>query len=84
MKFITVLGLIAAFFSTASFLPQALKIWKTKHTKDLSLMTFIMLFVGSILWFTYGLILQDIPISVANGIIIILLIFIMIFKIKYG
>lgn len=84
MKFITILGLIAAFFSTASFLPQALKIWKTKHTKDLSLMTFIMLFVGSILWFTYGLILQDIPISVANGIIIILLIFIMIFKIKYG
>ncbi|MBI4712614.1 MAG: SemiSWEET transporter, partial [Planctomycetes bacterium] len=68
-----VLGLVAAAFSTGSFLPQVIRSWKTKRTHDLSLITLLMLFVGSILWFTYGIILKDIPIIVANGIINILL-----------
>jgi len=84
MKFVTALGFVAAFFSTMSFFPQVLKIWKTKHTKDLSLVTFIMLFVGAIFWFIYGVILKEAPIYLANGVIGFLLVSILVMKIKYG
>jgi MtN3 and saliva related transmembrane protein len=84
MEFTTALGLAAASCSVLSFLPQVLKIWKTRHTADLSIMTFIILFIGSIFWFTYGMILRDIPICIANGLITVLMILILILKIKYG
>ena len=33
---IEIIGLIAAVFTTSSFFPQVIKIWKTKQTKDIS------------------------------------------------
>ena len=33
---IEIIGLIAAVFTTSSFFPQVIKIWRTKQTKDIS------------------------------------------------
>jgi len=56
---ITTIGIIAALLTTFSGFPQLYKIIKTKETKDLSLITLIMLFVGILLWFIYGLYIDD-------------------------
>ncbi|MCW4028909.1 MAG: SemiSWEET transporter [Candidatus Bathyarchaeota archaeon] len=64
---ITILGLAAAVFSTISLLPQILKVWKTKSAKDVSSGMFRLFCGGVILWFTYGIIVKDLPIIMANA-----------------
>ncbi|WP_205513335.1 SemiSWEET family sugar transporter [Longitalea arenae] len=65
---ISTIGMIAALLTTAAYIPQAYKTIRTRSTKDLSLVTFSMLFIGTILWFIYGLYIHDTPLMLANGI----------------
>jgi len=62
------IGMLAALLTTAAYIPQAYKTIRTRSTKDLSLITFSMLFAGTILWFIYGMYIHDTPIILANGI----------------
>ena len=80
---ITLLGLVAATLTTASFLPQAIKTIKTRHTKDLSLGMYVLLTTGASLWLIYGILIKDLPIILANGITLIFIITILILIIKY-
>ena len=83
MNWITWVGLIAATCTTISFLPQAVKILRTRHTKDLSLWMYLLLTMGSFLWFVYGILLHDIPLIMANAIGFLLTTTVLILKIKY-
>jgi MtN3 and saliva related transmembrane protein len=65
---VSTIGMIAATLTTAAYIPQAYKTIKTRSTRDLSIVTFSMLFVGTILWFVYGLYIRDTPLMLANGI----------------
>ncbi|NBL64127.1 hypothetical protein GV828_02810 [Flavobacterium sp. NST-5] len=67
MDYIQLLGLAAAFLTTSANLPQAYKVVKTKSTKSLSAMSFMMLFLGSVTWVIYGIFRSDIPVIIANG-----------------
>ncbi|HAW50311.1 TPA: hypothetical protein DCX16_05125 [bacterium] len=78
------IGIAAAFLCTVSFIPQVIKVLKTKHTKDLSLLAFSVLCLGVFLWFIYGFLIGKTPVILANGIVFILVIIIIIAKIKYG
>lgn len=78
-----VIGLIAGTITTASFLPQVIKIWKTKSTKDLSLGMFIFISLGMGLWIVYGLLVNSLPVIVANLVSLVLCLTIIAFKIKY-
>ncbi|MFA4916001.1 MAG: SemiSWEET transporter [Syntrophales bacterium] len=79
-----IIGLLAALLATIAMAPQAAKIYKTKNTKDLSLMTFVMLSCALCLWFIYGLLISAFPIIIGNAIGFILTTFIVIMKIKHG
>jgi MtN3 and saliva related transmembrane protein len=79
----TVLGLIAAFFTTLAFIPQAIKVIKTKHTTDLSLPMYIMFTVGISLWMTYGFIINDIPVILSNSVTLVFAVIILVMKLKY-
>ncbi|MFN7115907.1 MAG: SemiSWEET family sugar transporter [Saprospiraceae bacterium] len=68
MNWIEITGYIAAFLTTAAYVPQAAKTIKTRSTHDLSLGTFLMIFAGTLLWFTYGLFIHNMPMILANGI----------------
>lgn len=61
-----VLGFIAAVCTTFAFLPQVIKVWKTKQTKDLSLRMYTVMFIGICLWFVYGLRIHSLSIILAN------------------
>ena len=77
------IGFFAAFCTTIAFLPQAIKVYKTKSTKDISLLMFIIFTVGVASWLTYGVYLNDLPLIAANTITLILSLFILFYKIKY-
>lgn len=82
-KLISVIGMLAAVGTTISFLPQAIKIIKTKDTKSISLSMYILFISGVFLWLIYGILKPDFPVMVANGITLILAGIILYFKLKY-
>jgi len=77
------IGFIAAFCTTFAFFPQAVKVWKTKSTKDISLHMFIIFTIGIFSWLVYGFSISDIPLILANSVTFLLSLFILIYKIKY-
>ena len=77
------IGFFAAFCTTFAFLPQAIKVYKTKSTKDISLYMFLIFTVGVLSWLIYGLIINDLPVILANAVTLILSFFILIYKIKF-
>ena len=80
---IKIIGYIAAILTTSAFIPQAVKTIKTKHTKDLSLVMYIALTTGILLWFIYGVYLKDLPIVLANGITLCFTLIILVLKIRH-
>jgi MtN3 and saliva related transmembrane protein len=77
------IGFFAAICTTIAFLPQAFKVWKTKSTKDISLLMFIIFTIGVGSWLIYGIIISDLPIILANAVTLILSLFILGFKLRY-
>lgn len=75
-------GYLAAFFTTVAFIPQAYKVFKTNQTKDLSLSLFIIFSLGVLMWLIYGLLLNSIPMTIANTITLLLSLYILYKKIK--
>ncbi len=67
-----IFGYFAVFFTTVSFLPQAIKTLKTRNVEGLSLLTYLLLFLGSLSWFLYGNYLNDIPLVATNSMTTIL------------
>jgi MtN3 and saliva related transmembrane protein len=61
-----IIGLIAAFCTTFAFVPQVMKVWKTKQTKDLSLRMYSIMFLGILLWLIYGILIDSLSIILAN------------------
>ncbi len=83
-EFVTLIGLIAASLTTIAFLPQVIKTWRTKSAKDLSLGMFATFTTGVLLWLIYGLLVNDLPIILANIFTLSLSSIILFFKIKHG
>jgi MtN3 and saliva related transmembrane protein len=78
-----ILGLIAGACTTAAFIPQVVKTWRTRSTKDLSLWMFSIFCLGVFLWLIYGFLRSDIPVIVANCITLMLASFLLVLKIKW-
>jgi len=62
------IGGVAAVLTTIAFLPQVIKSWKTRSTRDISLGMFTILNTGIVLWLVYGLILNSLPLILANAV----------------
>ena len=77
-------GIVAAFCTTVSYVPQVIKAHNTRHTKDLSLMMIVMLTVGIGLWAVYGIMLHSTPIIAANSTTFVLSCYLLYLKLKYG
>ena len=78
-----ILGYVAGFFTTLAFVPQVYRVFRTKKVEDLSWGLAIMYWVGIFLWLTYGIVLNDASIYIANGCSLLLSSLIMFAKIKY-
>lgn len=83
MDAVTLLGLAAAALTTAAFLPQLLKTWRSKSAKDVSLSMLITFSIGVFLWLIYGVCIQSLPVILANLITFVLSSINLILKIRY-
>ena len=84
MLITTLIGLAAACCTTVSFLPQVIKAWRSRSTRDVSVMMFTLLVTGNSLWLLYGTLIGDLPIVAANVITLGLVGAILALKLRYG
>ncbi|WP_317129260.1 SemiSWEET family sugar transporter [Cognatitamlana onchidii] len=77
------IGFVAAILTTAAFLPQVYKTWKTKDVSGLSLLMLIIFFIGIIGWLVYGFLKHSPSMIFANSITLISSALLIFFKIKY-
>lgn len=84
MNRITLLGYAAAACTTLAFVPQAVRAWRTRSTRDISLGMFVVLTTGLALWLAYGLMTGDRPIVYANAATLTLSLTILALKIRNG
>jgi MtN3 and saliva related transmembrane protein len=77
------IGTAGGIVSSVTFLPQVIKIWKTKSAKDLSMMTLFFLILNVSLWLTYGLLKTDFPLIITNSIVLTMILIMVYFKLKF-
>lgn len=78
-----IIGLVAGVITTGAFVPQVYKTWKTKTANDISLVMYLAMFVGIVLWLIYGIHLKSYPMIIANSVTATLTLIMLVFKIKY-
>ncbi|WKZ58734.1 MAG: SemiSWEET transporter [Cyclobacteriaceae bacterium] len=83
MNTIQLLGLLAGSCTTAAFIPQVVKTWKSRSAKDLSLGMFSIFCAGVVLWLIYGLLIMDIPVIIANMVTLVLASFLLFLKLRW-
>ncbi len=81
---VELVGFAAAALTTASFLPQALKTWRSRDTSGLSLGMYALFTLGIALWFCYGLLLGSWPMIIANLVTLSLSLVILVLKLRHG
>lgn len=84
MELASVIGSAAGLITVLSFIPQVVRVWKTKRTQDLSVGTFSLLVVQSAGWTAYGVLLGQQPIIWTNVCVMVLTLAILTAKLKHG
>ena len=66
------IGLAAGVLTTLAFVPQVIRVWRTRSARDLSLASFAIFTVGVALWLAYGIAIGALPVIVANAVTLVL------------
>lgn len=77
------LGFAAGLLTTIAFVPQVVKIWKSKSARDVSLAAFATFTVGIAVWIVYGIVKGAPSIVVWNVVTMAFSIAILVMKVKY-
>lgn len=77
------IGFVAAFCTTAAFVPQLVRVMKLRSARDISLGTFLLFSVGVFLWLVYGIYTGSKPVIASNLVTLALSVSILILKVKY-
>ena len=83
MQLIDGIGYLAAILGTICWLPQLLKVWRSKETADLSLWSNLLIMATMILWLVYGILSHAWPLMVANVFSLVLVGSIVVAKLIY-
>lgn len=84
MNILRIIGLVAATLTTLAFVPQVWRTLKTRDTRGISFGMYAAYTVGITLWLIYGLLLHDLPITLANAVTLLLAAVMLAFKLRYG
>lgn len=76
-------GYIAGTLTTISFLPQVIRTWELRSTRDFSFAMLILFGLGMLLWTVYGIWIGSLPIILANVITFFLVTFLVAMKVRY-
>ena len=82
--YIEIMGYMAGILVVISLLPQTIKSWKTRLTRDLSLWRYIIYAIGLVLWISYAIIIKNGPVAVMNSVGLVLALSILYLKLRHG
>ena len=77
------LGYVAGVVTVASFLPQVVRAWRTRQTRDLSLASLALLITAGSMWILYGGLSRDWPVVATNSGMVGLLMLLAAAKVRY-
>ena len=80
---VTHLGYFAGVLTVVSFVPQVVRAWRTKRTRDLSLGSFALLITAGSLWVIYGATSRDWPVVATNSGMVALNVALLTAKVRY-
>ena len=78
------IGALAATLTTIAFIPQAWMTWKSKRAEGVSLGMYSIFTTGVALWLLYGMIIGAWPVIIANFFTLVLALFILAMKLRFG
>jgi MtN3 and saliva related transmembrane protein len=78
------LAAIAGILTTASFIPQVSRAWRTRSTGDLSLGMLITFNGGVLCWLVYGWLTSQVAVVLANGVTLGLSLSLLFLKLRWG
>ncbi len=78
------IGSAAATLTTIAFVPQAWKVWRTRHTADISMGMYVLFTIGVALWLIYGILIESWPIIMANSLTLVLAGAVLAMKNRFG
>lgn len=78
------IGGAGAVLTTICWLPQAVKVVRTKETHAISLWTNLIFATGILLWLVYGIAIQNWPLIAANAISMMFTLVIIAMKLRHG
>lgn len=84
MEVSDMLGYAAATLTSASFVPQAWRTFRTKDVSGISTRMYATFTLGVAVWLAYGIMLGETPMMIANGLTLVLACAVLVMKLKYG
>ncbi len=78
------IGAAGAVLTTICWLPQAVRVVRTKDTRAISLATNLIFATGILLWLIYGIAIGNWPLIAANTISMLFTLVIIAMKLRYG
>jgi MtN3 and saliva related transmembrane protein len=79
----SLIGYLAAILTTFSIIPQIIRVYRLKESRDISLWTVSSLSAGIFLWFIHGIVIGDLPVILANGVSLLLSVLMLGLAVKY-
>lgn len=80
---IEAIGIAAGLLTTVAYVPQVLKVWRSRSARDISLAMFLIMNLGIGLWLVYGLLIGSPGLILANGATLCLTAAVLVGKLKY-
>jgi len=78
------LGYVAGGLTTASFLPQVMRVIKIRSAHEISLFFNLLFLIGAAVWLAYGIYFNHLPLILWNSITFLLVASLLYAKLKYG
>jgi MtN3 and saliva related transmembrane protein len=78
------MGFIAAACTTFAFVPQVLRVWRTRSADDISLAMYVVMVAGILIWIVYGARIHSAPLVAANAVSLVLAGAVLVGKLRFG
>jgi MtN3 and saliva related transmembrane protein len=80
---VNAIGMVAAFCTTISFVPQLIRVWRLRSAREISLIMFLIFSLGTALWLLYGIFIHSVPVILANAVTMALSLAILALKVRF-
>lgn len=77
------IGALAGTLTTISFVPQVVRVFKTRQTRDISMAMMLLFSLGVTLWCVFGWLVDSPPVVWTNALTLVLALTIVVCKLRF-